>query len=61
MGENVPLQKGAPKREFRRDLESTQGFVLEADLKAGSGGGGGNHPDIRKTPGREGKTDSLQK
>ena len=31
------LQKGAPKRSWRRDLESTKGFVLEADLQAGSG------------------------
>ena len=38
--ENVPLQKGAPKRSWRRDLESTKGFVLEADLQAGSGVGG---------------------
>ena len=54
--ENVPLQKGAPKRSWRRDLESTKGFVLEADLQAGSGGGGagwgeGDHPDRGKTPG----------
>lgn len=39
--ENVPLRKGAPKRSWRRDLESTKGFVLEADLQAGSGGGVG--------------------
>ena len=38
--EKVPLQKGAPKREFWRDLESTKGFILETDLKAGSGGWG---------------------
>ena len=42
--ENVPLQKGAPKRSWRRDLESTKGFVLEADLQAGSGVGGGVPP-----------------
>ena len=41
--ENVPLQKGAPKRSWRRDLESTKGFVLEADLQAGSGVGGGGY------------------
>jgi len=38
--ENVPLRKGAPKRSWRRDLESTKGFVLEADLQAGSRGVG---------------------
>ena len=38
--ENVPLQKGAPKREFWRDLASTKDFILEADLKAGSEGWG---------------------
>ena len=62
--ENVPLRKGAPKRSWRRDLESTKGFVLEADLQAGSRGGGvgeGTHPDRGKTPGREGKRDSLHK
>ena len=58
--ENVPLRK----RSWLRDLESTKGCVLEADLQAGSGGGGvgeGNHPDRGKTPGREGKKDSVHK
>lgn len=52
--ENLPLQKGAPKREFRRSLESTQGFVLEADLKAGSGGWGreSSRPTEDTRPGR---------
>ena len=34
--ENVPLRK----RSWLRDLESTKGFVLEADLQAGSRGVG---------------------
>ena len=38
--ENVPLRKGAPKRSWRRDLESTKGFVLEADIQAGGRGVG---------------------
>ena len=46
--ENVPLQKGAPKREFWQDLESTKGFVLEADLKAGSRGSGRESSRHRK-------------
>ena len=48
MGENVPFQKGTPKRECWRDLESTKGFVLEADLKAGSRGWGRESSRHRK-------------
>lgn len=46
--ENVPLRKGAPKRSWRRDLESTKGFVLEADLQAGSRGWGGGGESSRQ-------------
>lgn len=62
--ENVPLQKGAPKRSWRRDLESTKGFVLEADLQAGSGVGGGGRGIIQteeRHQAREGKRDALHK
>ena len=48
LSENVPLQKGAPKREFWRDLASTKDFILEADLKAGSRGSGRESSRHRK-------------
>lgn len=52
---NVPLQKGAPKRE-------RSGGTLRAPSsweRGGVGwGGGGNHPDVGKTPGTEGETAS---
>lgn len=60
--ENVPLQKGAPKR----GRERSGGTLRAPSSWERSGGGvgwggvgwGGNHPDVGKTPGAEGETDS---
>ena len=51
-----PSEGRSEERAFRWDLEST--FKLGAGWGGVGWGGGGNHPDVGKTPGTEGETAS---